>query len=277
MSIVPLWAPDTFPSSVPLRSFPFLHEWFVIDAWIAIASIFLLLLVPKQKYFILLLGWTWFLLLFRGEFPNLFLPAGLSVNARCIWGGGSIHYSLRFRIRLWNGNMTIFLKSGTNRYNPPELRFPSTEGEFCPELEFVPRFTSFFGVFCSTEGKQSHQSLAVSDLCLLGCPLLKGNPPFSFNAKKKIFFCVFLWNLVTNVQLNSDSSDAIEDLKSSHHFFCRNNLCVCVFFLKKLFFMLLNACCIFPCIWNRKNVLAKAIAVIWTQLLRTVLLCFMIR
>jgi hypothetical protein len=52
----------------------------------------------------------------------------------------------------------------------------------------VPRFTSFFGVFCSTEGKQSHQSLAVSDLCLLGCPLLKGNPPFSFNAKKKDLF-----------------------------------------------------------------------------------------
>jgi len=96
-------------------------------------------------------------------------------NASGGGGGGPIHCSL------------------------PEIPCPSlkweygTEGEFCPELGICATFHSdFWSFLLNCEAKQS-QSLAVSDLCLLGCPLLKvkGAIPSFHSTQKKFFFSFF--------------------------------------------------------------------------------------
>jgi len=152
-----------------------------------------------------------------------------------------------------------------------------TEGEFCPELGICATFHSDFWSFLHSWGEAEPELGRFRSLSAR-LPFAQGQgQSLLFIQRTRNFFSFFFIDL--SMKAGVRCSVELRFLRCNwrsqipHHFSVE---IICVFQKKKLFFMLPNADCIFACVSNKKNVLAEVIAVIWTELLHTVLLCFMI-
>jgi hypothetical protein len=103
----------------------------MIDAWIAIGSIFLLL-VPNKMFYIVI---------------------GMDLVSIAFWWGICSFLQVYRLTRNASGRMRpdSLLPEIPGRSMKWEY---GTVGEFCPELEICATFHSDFGVFCSTNAKE---------------------------------------------------------------------------------------------------------------------------